>query len=203
MKSLLIVVFCLFTGNLDLDKSNSEFESELLNIAYEFQKNIMDEDKCDEQRRNADNLVIDIEKELKKVDKYSSDEIRKLKVTKIKAEALYSYIGVIGGLGYQYISKEAFYKVNNILNAQLTDVSSGEFCVDIKSVLIENYIVYLAENNSNSSFRLDYKYKGSDKLNAGQGYMGLGEGEIGRIYNNRKKPNQKKIILYEVTCKKF
>jgi len=203
MKSLQIVVFCLFTGNLGLDKSNTDFESELLNVANEFQKNIMNEDKCDEQRRNADNLVDDIEEELKEEDKYSSDEIRKLKETRTNAEALYSYIGVIGGLGYKYISKEAFYKANSILNAKLIDVSKGKFCVDLISVSIENYIVYIAENNGNSSFRLDYKYKGNDKFNNGQGYMGLRQGYIGQIYNNREKPNEKKITFYEVTCKKF
>ncbi len=202
MKTFVISIAIVFFGWFRFNDSPSSYESKLSNIASDFREKIMEEDDCKNLMYDASRVADDIDDELKKED-YSSAEISQFKEVKRKAEALESYIGSVGGCLNTVPTIEEFNLANRMVGGSVSNVVQGKFCVDFISVTIDKYKVYLGENNSNSNYTVSYSLKAPDGLNSGKGTMGLSAKSVRHIYDNRKKPNQKTIIVYGVTCKPF
>lgn len=82
-------------------------------------------------------------------------------------------------------------------------VSKDKFCVDIIKVTINEYVAYLAENNSTKNYSVTYKWGTSNGMNNGSGSMGLMKLSVRHIYNSRDEENQKNITVLNMNCKEF
>ena len=202
MKTFLIYILLSPIGCIFLNDTPSDFERKLNNIASDFRKKIMEEDECKNLMYDASRVADDIDNELKKED-YSASEISQYKDIKKKAEALEAYIGAIGGCANTFPTIEEFNSANRIVGGSVTNVIQGKFCLDFISVSLGNYIVYLCQNNTSTNLSVKYKWKAPDGMNSGSGDMNLSSKSIRHIYDNREKPNQKKISIFGVTCKPF
>ena len=202
MKTFIISSVIVFFGWFHLNDTPSSYESKLSNIASDFREKIMEKDDCKNLMYDASRVADDIDDELKKED-YSASEISQFKEVKRKAEALESYIGSVGGCSNTFPTVEEFNLANRIVGGSVSNLVQAKFCVDFISVSIDKYKVYLGENNSNSNYTVSYSWKAPDGLNSGKGTMGLSAKNIRHIYDNREKPNQKKISIFGVTCKPF
>nr|WP_315160839.1 hypothetical protein [uncultured Flavobacterium sp.] len=191
----------LFIPLNEIKKSPPDFENELTYIVKNFKENIMDERKCTRLMNDAGSVSSNIEEELKGSNEYSSYEINQLKELKTKANALQSYIGGVGSCASaMFPTFKEFEIANQMVWGSVSYVSQGKFCVDFISVTIGNYVVYMAKNNSSTSYMLKYNWKNSNGTSKGNGTMGLQDKTIRSIYNNRNNQTQKRITILGVTC---
>ena len=200
MKIFLIYFIIVIFGWIRFKDSPSSYESKLSSIAIDFRNKIMEEYDCKNLMYDASRVADDIDNELKKED-YSTAEILEFKELKRKAEALEKYIGTVGGCGNNFPTIEEFNIANRLVGGNVANVVQGKFCVDFISVSIDKYIVYIAENNTNNNYVVNYKYKTPNGTNIGRGFFGLFSKEIHHLYNNREEVTKKKIIIFGITCR--
>lgn len=197
------MITCLFLiGWTHFNDTPEDFGRKLSNIAREFRDNIMDEDESRSLMHDASRVADDIEDQIKSGD-YSAADVAKFRAEKKKAEALEAYIGAVGGCANSLPTIEDLNLANGIVGGKVTDLVPGKFCVDFISVTINDYIVYLGENNTNSNYTVSYNWKASDAMNSGNGTMGILSNGVRHIYDNREKPNQRNITIYGVSCQPF
>lgn len=202
MKIFLLLL--LFIPTEEIKKSPYDFKNELTYVVKNFKENIMEEDECRKLMNSAGAISDEIEEELEDSNRYSSYEISELKELKIKAEAIQSYIGGVGSCASaMFPTFKEFEIANQMINGSVSYVSQGKFCVDFITVSIGSYVVYMAKNNSTSSYTLKYNWKNSTGTSKGNGTMGLPDKTIRSIYNNRKNQTQKRITVVGVTCIPF
>lgn len=191
----------LFIPLNEIKKSPSDFENELTYIVKNFKENIMDENECRKLMNNAGSVSDEIEEELNDSNQYSSYEISQLRELKTKAEALQSYIGGVGSCASaMFPTFKEFEMANQMVRGSVTYVNQGKFCVDFISVVIGNYVVYMAKNDTSTSYMLKYNWKNSNGTSKGNGTMGLPDKTIRSIYNNRSKQTQNRITIVGVIC---
>jgi hypothetical protein len=203
MKFTILITSILFFGLYNLNKKPNDFDSELSHIVHKFKEEIMDEDECEKQKQEAGDLVEDIEDALKMEDSYTSKEMSELKDLKKEAKALEGFIAAVGNCGNYIPNLDDFNLANRRVGASVVSVSKNEYCVDVISVTIDDYVAYLGENNSLKNYTVTYKWKALNAINTGEGTMGLSKKSVRHIYDNREKPSQKKVTVFGITCKEF
>lgn len=204
MKSILIIASLIFLGFSNfLQKTPSDFDYELSDIARNFRDEVMNEDECEKQKSAAEELADEIEDALDMQDEYNSDEIFELKKLKKEAEALESFIAAVGYCGGNILSIDAFNLANQRVNASVNYVIKDKYCVDVILVTIDDYVAYLAKNNYSKNYTVAYKWKAQNGMSTGNGRMGISKFGLRHIYNNREKTSQKDISVFGITCKEF
>ncbi|MEZ5003926.1 MAG: hypothetical protein R2730_12935 [Chitinophagales bacterium] len=201
----IIIPFILlcFLGFSSYSDSPSDFEYELTKIVRAFKANIMDEDECEDLKYEADDLADDIEDALDDSDNYTREEILKLKQLKKEAEALEEFIACVGHVGNYIPTLEDFNLANKRVRANVAIVSNNEFCIDVIVVNTGDYVAYLGKNSTDKNFTVSYEWKAVGATSSGNGTMGLSKQSVRHIYDNRDKPNQSSIKVFNVTCKEF
>lgn len=205
MKHIILVSFFLLFGFPINKKNTSKFEYEITKIIQNFKKGIMEKSECENQKREAGYLSKEINNAIEKEGGYSAVEISNLKTLKIEVEALEDYIGTVGNCGNNMINSENFNLINRRVQGDVLNFGSQKFCINIITVKIGSYIVYLAENNTSKNYTVTYKWKENHKtgVSSGKGEMGLPQKSLRRIYDNRNQPLLKNISVYEISCKEF
>ena len=205
MKHSFLISFFLLFGFLNSKSNINNFEYQRTDIIQKFKQGIMDKSECENQKREAGYLAREIENAIEKEDNYTAPEISNLKTLKKEIEALEDYIAVVGNCGNNLLSLENFNLINRRVQGDVLNFGNQKFCIDITTVRIGNYIVYLAENNTLNNYTISYKWQGKHKkgLSSGKGEMGLSQKSLRRIYDNRNQPLSKNISVYEISCKEF
>lgn len=203
MKILLLMSSIILFSFSELKENPSDFEYKLSGIVHNFKQEIMDKEKCEKHKREASDLVDDIKDAIKMEDKYTLDELVKLKELKKETEALEEYIASVGDCGNYIPSIEDFNLANRRVGGRVVSIIKDKFCVDIIAVNIGKYVAYIGENNTIKNYIVTYKWKASNGMNTGSGTMGLSKKSVRHIYDNREKPNQNKISVFGITCKEF
>ena len=163
-----LLAFYLFFNPLWFDfieESPTDFEYKLSNLANNFEENIMSKDECRDLMNEASSLGDEIEDEIDEVDEHSANEISAFKELKKKADALENYIGVVAGISTTFPKIAEFEIANSMVGGSVLSISQGKFCVDIVSVNINNYVVYLVKNTTTLNYRINYSWKASGGLN--------------------------------------
>lgn len=200
MKTIFIFTFfCLL--HLLILESPEDFESKLNDIVAKFKREILDKQECEKYKREADDLVEEIKKSINSGD-YTNEEVSKLNKLKGESEALEEYIAAVGGCANYVPSISDFNLANKRVKGNITQVSLNKFCIDIFSVEIDNYIVYLGVNNTSNNYTVSYNWK-SATGNGGSGTMGLTSKCVRHIYDNREHTNRKKITISNIKCVPF
>jgi hypothetical protein len=202
MKLFLITISLFINGVFFQENNFNDFDYRLTRIADEFQKEIMDKDECENLKLDAGSLVGEIEDELKAMTD-TENECKELKELKKEAQALEGYIGSVGDCGNYILSNENLDLANRRVNSQIIKIESNKLCVDVISVSIGKYVSYLAQNNTTNNYSIAYKWKTPDGLSSGNGTMGLPAKSVRHIFDNRDKPNQKRILVFEIKCKPY
>ena len=203
MKIILLAVSTLILGISNIQETPSDFDYKLSDIAREFRNKIMNEDECENLKRDADDLIDEIEDAIEMEDEYSYDEIIELKKLKKEAEALEDFIASVGDCGNYIPSINDFYLANQRINANVSYVIKDKYCVDIIIVQIGDYVAYLAKNSMSKNYTVSYKWKVQNGMSSGNGTMGLTKQSVRHIYNNREEPTKKNILIYDINCKEF
>ncbi|MEI6882378.1 MAG: hypothetical protein WCK82_13750 [Bacteroidota bacterium] len=203
IKFILIIISITIVGFTNLKESSNNFEYTLTYIARNFKSGIMDKDECELLKKEADDLVDDIEDEIDKLDKYTSDEIIKLEELKKEAKALENFISAIGNCGSYVLSIEDFNLANRRVGAITSTIVKNKYCIDLIKLSIGDYIAYLGVNNSTKNYTVTYKWKAVNGMNNGYATMGFAKLSLLHIYNNRAKPSQKNISIFAISCKEF
>ena len=199
MKIFLLLL--LFIPINETKKSPSDFENELTYIVKNFKEDIMDEFECKRLMNKAGSISDKIDEELDDSNQYSSYEISQLRELKTKAEALKSYIGGIGDCASAvFPTINEFEIANQMVGGSVKYVVQGKFCADFITVTIDKYVIYMAKNNSLTSYMIKYNWKNSNGTSKGNGTMGLPDKTIRSIYTNRSNQTQKRITILGVTC---
>jgi hypothetical protein len=183
--------------------SPSDFEYKLSNIANNFEENIMDKDKCEDLKNEVSSIADEIDDEIEDKDEHSSTEIVEFKKMKKKAEALKDYIGVVAGISTTFPTIDEFNSANSMVGGIVVNVSKDKFCIDIISVSIGKYIVFLAKNSTTINYHLDYSWKFEGMGIGGYGDFGIIKKSYCHIYNNRENPSLKTDRLTTSNCKTF
>jgi hypothetical protein len=197
-KYYLIIAIISLTSWKRVSKAD-DFQSELDDIVRNFKLNIMDETKIKAADSDAENLIDDIDRELKG----DPDDPTKLEELEKKVTALDNYIEAVGIGTTSWITTADLQLGNQLVGGQTSNVSTGVYCVDVISVTVGNYMAYLFQNNSASNYVVDYKWKVKSGTHTGYGNMGVSKNECRQFYNNRENPNDKVINVYGITCKTF
>lgn len=203
MKLILLIALGIFLGTPNLQETPADFDHDLSDIARKFRVEIMNEDECEKLKRAADDLVDEIEDAIEIEDEYTYDEILELKKLKKEAKALEKFIAAVGDCGNYMPSIEEFNLANRRVHARVSYVIKGKYCVDIVLVEIDDYVAYLAENNSSKNYTVSYKWNTLNRMNTGNGTMGLSNFSMRHIYNNRENTEQKNISVFGITCQEF
>lgn len=201
MKLTLIIVFISVLGLLNTKESLEDFDYKLSEIAQNFREKIMDKDECENLKREAEDLVDDIEKA--KDDVYTYEEKKELGRLKKEAEALVDYIASVGDCGNYIPSIKDFNLANQRVRANISYVVKDKYCVDVITVSIGDYVAYLVENNSSKNYTLSYKWKSQNGMSSGNGNMGISKKGLRHFYNNRDENSQKMIFVLGITCKEI
>ena len=181
----------------------TDFESEISTIARQFRMNAMDEDACKKLKREASDLVDEIEDAIDDDDDYSSEEIREFKKLKKEASALEDYISAVGGIGNSIPKKADFLLANKRVRGSVSSVSKDKFCVDVILVSLGDYTVHLADNATQKNYTVSYQYTSSGGMGSGEGTMGLPRMSVRHICNNRDNPSRENITVENMSCKEF
>lgn len=201
MKYLVILFFIPVYGFSNMKDSPNDFDYRLSNIASQFVQEIMDQDKCDIHKREASQLVGDIEDALKMDGGYNPDEMRILKKLIKEAEALEEYIACVGDCGNYVPTIDGINLANTRVGGSISTVFKDKFCLDILCVTINDYTSYLIMNNRSKQYDIVCSYKTSNGLYSGNLKASLPTKCIRHLYDNRENPNQKNITVISVTCK--
>lgn len=203
MKYLLVVSCLVLLGFSKITESPDDFDNELSEIVRKFKEGINDKNECENQKRNAEDLSKEIEDAIRKEDGYTSEEIDELIILKRETKAMEEYIGAVGACGNYIPAISDFNLANLRVGGRLVNVIKDKYCVDVISVSIGEYIVYLCENNSSKNYTVNYKWKAQNGVTSGKGTMGLSNSTVRHIYDNREKTKTKNIVVSEITCVEF
>jgi hypothetical protein len=203
MKILLLISAFLIFPIKEENKKYNDFDSDLTQIVNEFKKNIMDKDKCEKLYKKADYLADEIENSIEDDDN-SEYENNKLEELKKEVEAVEEFIGSVGNsANNMFVKMDLIYLANKRINSSIATIIKYKFCVDIITISINNYTTTLAFNKTNNNYTVTYKWKSISGINTGSGNMGLPANSIRHIYDNRKEPSQKNIIISSINCSTF
>ncbi|MDQ3108366.1 MAG: hypothetical protein M3R17_00595 [Bacteroidota bacterium] len=180
--------------------STTDFDAQLNEVVADFKQNIFDQQKCESASKKAGDISDAIEEALNE-DGLDKSERKKLEGLKKEAEALEDYILAIGDITGGFETVEKMNLANSRVKGEITSVQKGDFCVDIISVSIGDFICYLAENNSSKIISVNYKWKGPDGTKSGSGTIKVFAASVYAMYSNRKDKEVKKVTFMGLTCK--
>ena len=201
MNSKLLYFSVFLFGFSSFTESPSDFDNQLSEIANSFRQEIMYEKQCVELREQTLSLYYQIRDAESETYKYSADEIKSLMNLEKEAEALEEYIRAVGHcFRDEPFSINKFKLANRRVGGITESIVTGKFCVDVISVTIDNYTTYLVQNQSSKRYKVDYYWKAANGMNSGSGNFLLLENSVRHIYDNRKIPALKKIIVYKISC---
>lgn len=143
MKILVTLLFLSYVLPCSAIQKSSGFERELSRITGDFKEAIMDEDKCEDLKNEAENIADQIKELLKNTEDFSFEEISQLKQLKTEAENIEDFIAVLAGVGNAFPKLNDFKKVNEKVGVQMFRLSQYQFCVDVLVIEIDEYRAYL------------------------------------------------------------
>lgn len=200
MKIYILISAFLILSYTTESKKYSDFDSELTQIVNEFKTNIMNKDKCEDLYNRAYYLADEIENSIEDDDN-SEYENNKLEELKKEAKAVEDFIRSVGNSANNLpIKMDLIYLANKRINSTITEKTKYNFCVDIITISINNYVTTMAFNKTSSNYTVTYKWKLSSAFNTGSGNMGLPTNSVRHIYDNRELPSQKQIIITSMNC---
>lgn len=198
------ILFTLFTVLLfnpsASDKTYNDFDYDLSRIANDFRRDIMNKSRCEDLKRKADYLSDDIQKYLNEedIDQYEKDKLRQLKK---ETEAVEEYIGSVGNCGTYFPKMDDLILANYRINGSILTQLNNKFCVDVITVSINDYVATLAYNKTSANYSIAYKWKLPSGMSSGNGSMGLSSKTVRHMYDNRDKPQAKKIVIVSLNCR--
>ncbi|CAN5170673.1 hypothetical protein BH09BAC5_BH09BAC5_06600 [soil metagenome] len=194
---LLLVPFFSFTSN---QISSDDYDAQINAVVTDFKANIFDQSICDAAAKKAEGISEAIEDAMNE-DGVSKSERKKLEDLKKEAEALNSYINAISDLEGGFVTVEKMNLANSRVHGDISAEQKGDFCTDIISISIGDFICYLAENNSSKIISVNYRWKGPDGTKSGTGTVKVFANSVHPMYNNRKDKDVKKVTFMGLTCK--
>jgi hypothetical protein len=197
--TLLVLCFsCFFFTSFRT--STDDFNAQLDAVVTDFKQNIFDEQKCQAASSKAGSIADAIEEALNG-DGLDKGERKKLEGLKKEAEALEDYISAVGDINGGFITVEKMNLANARVHGDISAVQKGDFCTDIVSVSIGDFICYLAENNGSKIISVNYKWKGPDGAKSGSGTVTVYANSVHAMYSNRKDHEVKKVTFMGLVCK--
>ncbi len=200
MKHLSLLLCVAFFSFTSFRISETDYNAELNAVVADFKLNIFDQLKCEAASKKAGDIADAIEEALNE-DGLDKGERKKLEGFKKEAEALEDYILAIGDINGGFETVEKMNLANARVNGQISSVQKGDFCVDIISVTIGEYICYLAENSSSKIISVNYKWKGPAGAKSGSGTVKVFASSVHAMYSNRKDKETKEVKFMGLTCK--
>ena len=198
---LLLLLLCLpFSSFNSFCISSDDFDAQLNTVVADFKQNILDQAKCEAASTKAGEISDAIEDALNE-DGVDKGERKKLEALKKEAEALEDYILAVGDINGGFITVEKMNLANSRVHAGISSVQKGDFCVDIISVSIGDYICYLAENNGSKIISVNYKWKGPGGTKSGSGTITVFANSVHAMYSNRKDHGTKELTFMGLVCK--
>ena len=203
MRTVIALYFLSCTIPCAAIQNPRDFDRQLSTIAEDFKEVIMDEDECEELKDKAEYISKEIEELLEESEGFSSEEILQLEQLKTEAEGIEDFIAVVAGVGSAVPKVKDFIRANERMGVGLYYISQEEYCVDILVVEIDEYVTYLASNNSNKSFRLNFEWKTKDKSSFGSSKVGMSSKTIRSMLNNRDYTLKNNIDFKNIECIEF
>lgn len=200
MKHLFLLLALPFFSFVSFSISSADFDAQLNEVVADFKANIFDQQKCEAASKKAGAISEAIEETLNE-DGIDKGERKKLEALKKEAEALEDYILAIGDISGGFETVEKMNLANARVHGDITSVQKGDFCVDIISVSIGDFICYLAENNGSKIISVNYKWKGPSGTKSGSGTVQVFANSVRAMYSNRKDKETKKVTFMGLTCK--
>jgi hypothetical protein len=200
VKSLLLLLCLPFLAFTSTRIAADDFDAQLNAVVADFKQNIFDQAKCEAASQKAGTISDAIEDALNEegVDKA---ERKKLEGLKKEAEALEDFILAIGDINSGFATVEKMNLANTRVKADISNVQKGDFCVDIISVTIGEFVCYLAENTGSKIISVNYKWKGPDGTKSGSGTVKVFASSVHAMYSNRKDKDTKKVTFMGLNCK--
>ena len=180
-----------------------DFDRALSRIAEDFKKVIMDEDACEEVKDKAEDIANEIEELLEEPEAFSAEEISQLRQLKTEAEGIEDFIALVADVGSALPKFEDFNKANERIRTNLYYISKDEHCIDILVVEIDEYRAYIASNNSNKSFTLNFEWKTKDKSSFGKSKKGILTKTIRHMLDNRDGHAMNNLDFLNISCQEF
>lgn len=200
MKHLFLILFLPFFSFTSFHISTTDFDAQLEAVVADFKLNIFDSQKCEAASQKAGTISDAIEEAMNE-DGLDKSERKKLESLKKEADALEDYILAIGDIDGGFITIEKMNLANSRVKGNISSEQKGDFCVDIISVSIDEYICYLAENNGSKIISVNYKWKGPGGTKSGSGTVKVFANSVHAMYSNRKDKDVKKVTFMGLTCK--
>jgi hypothetical protein len=199
MKPLLLILCLPFFFFTSFRISTDDYDAQLNAVVADFKLNIFDQQKCEAASQKAGDISEAIKEALN--EELDKADRKKLEALKKEAEALEDYILAVGDINAGFETVEKMNLANSRVHGDISAVQKGDFCVDIISVSIGDFICYLAENNSSKIISVNYKWKGPDGTKSGSGTIKVFATSIHAMYSNRKDKDVKKVTFMGLTCK--
>ena len=128
-------------------------------------------------------------------------EFKNLKNDIKLANALKGYISAVGDCGNYNLKIEDFFLINKLVKADIVYLSKDEYCVNFVLVTINDYITYMAYNESEKSYSIEWTWEYN---NSGYGSVGVPKKNIRQhIYNNRNDNNYQKENIVVLKCREY
>jgi hypothetical protein len=181
-------------------QSSTDFNTQLTAIIADFKENIFDQKKCEADMTKCGDMSMSIT-DILNSGGLEKSEIKKLEALKKDADAVEDYISAVGDLSGGFATTEKINLANTRVNGIISSVQKGDFCTDIISVTIGDYICYLAENNSSKIISVNYKWKGPGGTKSGSGTVQVFANSVRAMYSNRNDKETKDLKFMGLVCK--
>lgn len=202
MKTLISFFFLISILSSFAFQSPDDFERNLSRVSSDFKEAIMDEDKCNDLKERAEDIVDDIEEILEETEGFSSIEISYLKELKKIAEGVEDYFAVVAGMGNSFPKFKDFMEANRRVGANIYRLSQYDFCVDVQVIELGEYRAYLVTNNSTANLRLSIEWITANGMRSGTSEVGIISNSIRHILDNRDG-SLDNLIIQNITCGEF
>jgi hypothetical protein len=180
--------------------SGTDYSAQLDAVVADFKQNIFDKQKCEAASQKAGSIAEAIEEVLNEEGPDKSER-KKLDALKKEAEALEDYILAVGDINSGFTTVEKLNLANARVGGTISTVQKGDFCVDITSVSVGDFICYLAENNGSEITSVNYRWKGPDGTKSGSGTVTVFSKSVRAMYTNRENKDVTKLQFMGLTCK--
>tara|TARA_R110001606_G_scaffold288803_2_gene436917 strand:- start:24 stop:632 length:609 start_codon:yes stop_codon:yes gene_type:complete len=202
MKIIFTIFFLICVLPCSAFQSPSDLDRELMNIARDLKKLILDEDECEELKDKAEDIEDEIEELLEESEDFSPEEISELKQLKNLAANIQDFITVVAGVGNAFPKTIDFKQVNDKVRIDIYTLEKYDFCVDVQIAEIGDYRAYLVTNNSVNNVRLKINWKTANRASSGSSEVGMLGKSIRHILDNRDD-SLENLIIQSITCTEF
>lgn len=201
-KQVLLFSVVFFIALSSMAHSPDYFERQLADLVFDFKKDIMEESKCNELILRANSLEREVSNLLKSNEGHSSNNVSEFNKFLTEVKAIKHFIAALTCRRNYVLTIDMLYLANKRIGANIGNINSGEYCIDLYRMVIDEYKAYIIMNHTESGYKVSYEWSLECEMSkkSGHGDIGTPKKSVRRLINNRDGLDVDNVIINTLVC---